>query len=354
MNKKIGIDCLSTNRTFLMGIAILQIYFCHTNLYFGVLNTINQYAVPFFHSGVGIFLLLSGLGCYFSYSNCKSIKIFYYKRIFRILPAYLIVVLLNLIFVAVIYRYSFNDILRYLYDYSLISFFISGKTEEWYVAAILALYLIFPLVYKLINKNAGYIVIISIVLYLAGLIVMCMPFRSMFFSVCDMFISRIPVFFLGVIIGKCIYEKRTILFDFRICLTVFIILTLLFLVICYLNYNCINSSLFHATFLIKSVSLGLVPFMCINLSYFLNKIEGKNKIIKFINFLGTITLEFYLIHNKVLNYSDIILSRIFDNEILKSVLVYVLTFVISILLSYLVHRIVSNFFNNNKAKKLKI
>lgn len=90
---------------------------------------------------------------------------------------------------------------------SLISYWIDGSCD-WYIAAIIILYILFPLFYQVIKKYrlsgligliAAWAVISLAVSYLSPKI----------FHNTETFWPRIPIFIFGIYMGKPILEKRT-------------------------------------------------------------------------------------------------------------------------------------------------
>ena len=84
---------LSYYRTELMGAAIIMVMFCHNTIQFSenALNLIWKSFSSYFQVGVDIFFLLSGLGCVFSLQKTSGYSGFMKRRIWRIIPTYLVV-----------------------------------------------------------------------------------------------------------------------------------------------------------------------------------------------------------------------------------------------------------------------
>ena len=82
------ISLLSKYRTQLMGLAMLLILIFHTGIDVKSVNVIRSIK-DIGDVGVDIFLLLSGIGLYFSYSKNNDKKYFYKKRVLRILPTFI-------------------------------------------------------------------------------------------------------------------------------------------------------------------------------------------------------------------------------------------------------------------------
>lgn len=133
--------CLSAGRQYAMGLAMVVILLFHLKVpYFEVCG----------HWGVDVFMFASGFGIYHALGKRTSISNFYKRRLIRIMPAAVIagvaVALLN---------YCFNNIASP--DYNLPCGFdclisISGL-QLWFIRGILLLYLLSPLIYKLVGKE---------------------------------------------------------------------------------------------------------------------------------------------------------------------------------------------------------
>lgn len=86
---------ISKYRAVLMGLAIILIMFCHMDIaqeHNGVSATSLAKALHLFTVGVDIFLFLSGVGLYYSYTKGKQPYVkFEKKRLIRILPYYAVI-----------------------------------------------------------------------------------------------------------------------------------------------------------------------------------------------------------------------------------------------------------------------
>ena len=77
-------NILSKYRTELMGIAILWVMFFHLSI--DINNRILNLIKTIGYGGVDIFLMISGLGLYYAYKKNNNIKLFYKRRLLRLLP----------------------------------------------------------------------------------------------------------------------------------------------------------------------------------------------------------------------------------------------------------------------------
>ena len=153
--KKSECSLVSKYRAVLMGIAIILIMLCHldiTQTHHGIQITSLAHIFHFFTVGVDIFLFLSGMGLYYSYTkNKQSYFKFEKKRIIRVVPYYLVIAGIT---------YFISDILiqhltagKFFSDLLFISWFSAGNTKYWYILAIIVFYLLFPVLYKFIHNG---------------------------------------------------------------------------------------------------------------------------------------------------------------------------------------------------------
>lgn len=138
------IDIILSNKVLFSGIAIFIILLYHQPDC-GVLKGL--YFYPGF-SGVDIFLFFSGLGLCFSLHK-YSVKEFYKRRFIRILPLYMFLGL-----VAGLLHYKEYSLWDYFCNITSLSYWGAGGNEfEWYLSSLFVLYLLFPVLYELINKK---------------------------------------------------------------------------------------------------------------------------------------------------------------------------------------------------------
>lgn len=140
---------LTAYRSELFGIATLMIVLCHSVSivpFPGGLATLISYGTM----GVNIFLFLSGIGLYYSLKNNGDCLIFYKKRFNRVIVPYL--------FIGGLWygiRYLIcekGNIVQFLYELSTLSFWKEHK-GAWYVAAIIPIYMLYPLLFRWLEKG---------------------------------------------------------------------------------------------------------------------------------------------------------------------------------------------------------
>ena len=186
---------ISDNRNAIYGISIILVI-----LYHCYCNNESVFFLPFEKGfiGVDIFLLLSGYGLCHSYNN-NNLRTFYKRRFMRILPAYMTYNVLFFLMAAYYFKKPMS-IADFFYNISTLSFYGFGyygggnKCFDWYTAAILLLYLLFPLLYKIARK-VGVIMFILLCLFASVYNhFISVPWRI------DCLISRVPVFVFGILL----------------------------------------------------------------------------------------------------------------------------------------------------------
>lgn len=205
------------NRSYILGIAILMIVVYH--LFCWVYNPIGRLNVGFV--GVDLFLFFSGLGLTYSYEK-NTIKEFYKRRVQKIYPPYLIVSILIIGITTTSYRPLSDFIVKTFLQLSTLSYYVRPEESiDWYLNSIFLFYLLFPLFYKLSKKY-------GMRLYWGTAIVVTAVLASLYawmhhpvYWKYDCFISRIPIFCLGITFGiRKFDEKRSTKFALWILLFV--------------------------------------------------------------------------------------------------------------------------------------
>lgn len=194
---KFSIKDISVYRSELMGWAILWIMMLHfTFTQIKPFGFIAQYGF----AGVEIFMLVSGYGLYFSLEKDSHLLRFYKKRLLRIFPTYYLLGLFPSIFIL------HDSFFTYLWRYTTIGYWIGGIYGDWYIPAIVFLYLIAPIIKTLIDKKRFEVLVI-----LSFLILLLSYYyvdkedsldRSHFFL-----LYRIPTFIFGMFCAYCQKNK---------------------------------------------------------------------------------------------------------------------------------------------------
>ena len=197
------LKAISNHRDAIYGISIILVilYHCYCNSKNYLLN---PFAEGFI--GVDIFILLSGYGLCFSY-NSRTIKEFYVRRLLRILPVYFTYNILYAL-VACFCLKSPLSIEDFIYNITTLSYYGLGTYGEgnrcfdWFTAAILLLYLLFPLSYKMtLRRGREIFIILCLFAIFYHRIIPDVPWRI------DCLVCRLPIFIFGILLYHYREEK---------------------------------------------------------------------------------------------------------------------------------------------------
>lgn len=208
-------DLFSRYRGVIMGLQIILVVFFHFTgdcksydvRFDGFIEWFN---IVIGSSGVDIFLLVSGLGLYYSWRKKPDFDAFFKKRVVRLLvPYFIFAIPAWAIMYALTGRTSVVD---YLADLFFISFFTDGTRRIWYILMAFICYLIFPLVYRAVEgardfSESCFRVVVLCMATTLFLVMLELYYRDLYSNIA-IAVSRFPAFFLGVLLGKMSYEKR--------------------------------------------------------------------------------------------------------------------------------------------------
>lgn len=270
---------ITNGRTLFMGFAILLVLFFHA--FCTIYNPLGNANIGYV--GVDIFLFLSGFGLTYSYKK-NNLSSFYKHRLIRLYPLYLICVCVI---------YFINDkwnLIDLFYNLLTIGFYIDNGINrfDWYVESLFTLYILFPLffIYSKL-KLFGVLLLLSVISII--LYVIEIPWWY------DCFISRIPIFLLGIVCAR-----------FKLTLNKIIILTIIGVI---LFLPCFN---FISKFLATS-------FLVLPIFLIISSIQGINKkYLDFISYFGKHSLEIYLANVLILY-----IYQIWDLSRINRAIVYI-------------------------------
>lgn len=286
-----------------MGIAIAMIMFCH----FDVAQSHHDIPVNFiartFHTftvGVDIFLFLSGVGLYYSFTKKKTKYIdFQKKRIVRLFPLYFVIAGIT---------YFISDLIinnlgigKFLRDLFFVSWFTEASTRYWYILAIAVFYLVFPFLYKYIHGGSnGFVkaIIFSICWYIA-VEALCyfIPGVSSF----RIALERLPIFTIGIYCGKLSYDSVKL--KNYVIIVAWILGFFLFGVFKTSLFSNIAEPFYYPVraFLSLSIIITVIAFFEL-----LKSRMGKlhSMLVMVFSWFGSVTLELYLLHQSYMILFD--------------------------------------------------
>lgn len=284
-------------RSQLMAFAMVAILFTHLGYrydsYFA--NRLELLAM----GGVDVFFFLSGYGLYFSSLKKRRALDFYKRRAIRILPPFFVILLIQL------YVNNRLNLKEFLLEGSTLTFWIPGYGLHffgWFVSAILLVYAIFPFFIRFFRKNPGRSVVVAIVIM--GLIPTAIYawyfnfVKPRSYNGLILAFARYPIFFLGVYYA--LWETSRKSFHSKYSLPIFIAVAIVALV----GFNALidaygylfmrNTGLLYLPFCL--IVPGLLQMECKLLKFFPSILN------RFLAFLGSATLESYLLIGPVYKY----------------------------------------------------
>lgn len=294
-----------------------------------------------FGNGVDFFFVISGFCMYYFYVskleklNFKAYKNFIISRVYRIYPAFIVALIVYLIYLKWDANF-FNSL--YLFILNILQLQNVSNVYEisshfWSISLEWQFYLLFPFILYFnfkANSFIKYIIILTIVLVLFG--VYTLTVNSQF----DYFIlARFSEFAVGLIAGYY-YKHNTFNIGSRY-LSYFIALFALFfgrIIITEQVLNFYNSSTIYALLKVFGYTFMTGGFAFL-LYLSLTSIDSKLKILEFkpLVFIGRISYSFYIWHALVVSLIWIWFSEIDLLNQLNVVLSLILQFLISILIT---------------------
>ena len=303
-----------------MNIDILRIFafvfivMLHTlNRQYGLTVWMSGYAV--ISIGVNLFIMISG---YLLLDRTETVKEFFRKRFFSILPLFII----------------FNIIYIYFYNHSFITIKKISAPHFWYIYMILGLYLLTPWLRKVLQyaeKETFYVVILWFLCNVLNPYMQFFRFPKIPFSHFSI-TGFIGYYILGYYLKKYRYKLEKIPF---ICV-IGVYITGFLISVLSTKYVLVTTGNRISDFFDKN-SLGTF-FMSVSFFIFWIKFNFKNRN-KVIRMISDSTYFAYLIHIIILHY----VIKISDEMIFKSVATIIISIITGILYNY-VKKILDEFY----------
>ena len=251
----------SKYRSQLMGISIILIMLFHA----GILRS--------GFVGVEFFLVISAIGLYFSLSKNQDKPAFYKKRFTRVLPAYFLVAVP---FFLCIQEFDIGDFLINLSGLCILRY----EPYFWFVGLILLCYLIAPFYFKFLKHKYSIFCpfIVLVICFCLGLL----------FPSLELMLNRFAIFLLGFHLAEFVYNKKVIHVDSRLVVPICLIAFLVMMIVGGMPiYTGVKKIVFF--FLTIPALVGFVIILKHCPSF----------ILQLLAFMGGITLEIYLLHERV-------------------------------------------------------
>ena len=283
--KDIELANISRFRGELMGAAMLFIILFHVALpredaFFGLRRMGNV--------GVDMFLFLSGIGLWFSWTKNPSAKHFFIRRYLRIYPTWLIIACLFYI-----PGFQGGSAWNWINLFGEITinwgFWLHDELNFWYIPATMMLYLFAPAYMELIKRHPIYRWLPVVMIMWCILVQYVTPIHQAVGHL-EIFWSRVPIFLLGINFGSIVQRKQTI--DGQAVWMLAAIWTLTFGTCLYLEQQR------HGHFPLFVERMLYIPFT-ITTIMLLNRIFRRMpaRVNSLMRFVGAVSLEAYLIHS---------------------------------------------------------
>ena len=147
MKNTLNLSLISVYRTELMGVATLLILLCHAPGNGIALPSLLDHGLRWMGIGVDFFLFLSGLGLYFSLRKIEKLLVWYKRRYLRILVPFQLFAIPYYLFRMIVDRDGWLHFFGNLTTFS----FWTRHEGAWFVAMLIPLYLLAPLIAKIID-----------------------------------------------------------------------------------------------------------------------------------------------------------------------------------------------------------
>ena len=275
---------LSRYRGELMGAAIIFIVLFHAPLaradaFFGLRRCGNI--------GVDMFLFLSGIGLWYSWVKTPSFKQFYKRRLLRIFPAWLI---MSSLYYIPRFNGQTGSVVDLIGDITVNwDFWLHDELTFWYIPAIMMLYLWAPLYMLLIQRSPSFRWLPVLMIVWCVCVQWVVPIHQAVGHI-EIFWSRVPIFFLGINIGEWVRQEHRMEKG---------AIWLILLTFVATASACIYlEQVRHGRFPLFAERMIYIP-LTVSLLLLLSALFHKTPqwLNRSCTFLGTISLELYLIHH---------------------------------------------------------
>lgn len=242
-------------------------------------------------AGVDVFMFLSGYCLCLSFVRDSSISHFYEKRVLRLLVPYLIVAVPYFLWRNSTISAQDNgtiNLVGFFCDITGISFWSRGMKNAWFVDAIFLFYLVFPFLFRVVSKSKVHALLAVVLSYIFIFLAYFVHFPG--FDNYAIAISRFPAYLIGIILAyyHCAphYSRNTLIVS---ALLLVLLVGLFPIKTIQEHYG------LHGIFLWVPYILLVLPIIYLG-RLFLAKWGSA-----FFGFLGSISLELYMVHVFLIN-----------------------------------------------------
>ena len=328
----------SKYRTELMGITMCGIIIGHIMGRLNAHNVVLDFTQKVLH--VETFILLSGFGLFYSMrKGCKVVP-FYIKRCQRVLLPFIIMVTPYLIYEFFIEKYS---LLRLFLKITSLDFWFNGNyIGAWYVAFSMALYLLFPLFYKCVNRKGLLFSSINAILLIVFLIILNFLIESFVpdkYNQIEIALRHSPMFVVGIYLARFSFENVS---------NKVIVLYWCGVVVFTLTLRLLMQLGGDASYYSDIKQLFYLPFISM-LFFLLYKFDFGKIIMMAFKWMGHYSLEIYILHIVVYRFAVSLAGYQYFEKFIGDTAACLSTLIVSLMICVPIH----NFIEKIKMKWIK-
>ena len=273
-------------RSVWMGIAILFVIWYHMPQHLPslIIKNVKVYS----HIFVDIFVFASGLGCAFSYRRNRDLFVFIKRRLLRIYPSYLIFMLFWIpLYSIFIRKMPFRFIIGNIVGLEYLAH--PEWAINWYFSYIVIMYFMTPFLVEFIERADKTWKKLLILLILISI---SLPFYGSF----DYMILtvRIPSYAIGVYFALNHAPDEKVSRKTVVIMTVCALVGILLIKYFYNNFNTEYALCWYPLMLMAPGFSFMISWVCEKISG--SGLKAMNLILKILTYLGSISLEIYLVH----------------------------------------------------------
>lgn len=351
-------------------IAIILVIICHfynftqSGDYF---ETFNPYIGVL---GLALFFFASGYTLYYNNNNIMNIKgvvTFYKKRLLRIYPLYIVLIIFTIII-----NYIFNIKNPYLCDFNLTNLLINILGLQvfftdrmlvaywWFVGVILLYYILYPLIIYVTNKyhaSNKY----NIVYYSIAIILLLVPLNVIFHNMDNRFFLYYLVFISGIVLNKINmfydnkFQKYMYVFSLVLFITVLIESRIFdlgtFKPIFHLGTHMDYIYIMKSAFYLVNRNLLMISFCIITYNILMlsltNVTQGALNLISKVSY-GTYAA--YLFHEPITRIVVILLNSLYINKAICDIIIIFILTPIILIISYYIQKFIDKIIFINKSR----
>ena len=281
--------------------------------------------------GVDIFLFLSAIGLCKSMGKNNTV-IFYLHRFNRVLLPFLMIAIPFFVWLDLLYLK--DGIGQLFLNVTTINYWLTGNHPTWYIAFILIMYLLFPLLYQW-DRKTGHISTICLIFFSIVAEFVMYKAGCYLYNTSERALSRIPVFLIGLLTAPLALSNRRIpLWQVLMCffggVFLFSIISLHPPFIVFLRY--------------MYCPIGVAIIICYT---FLRQHIELNWLWDFLGWIGTFSLELYVVHVLLIRVLNVTNSWALVDPFLWWLFIPLVSLPIALLLHYSTKKILKLIHKSN-------